>query len=84
MPARHLDLLGAVDVGQQPETEALRVGGVGEAVHGEGGLGGVERLAHARVQLVVRDRAPEVRLLVGHRLEVAVLRRCNTQTHTDR
>lgn len=31
-----------VDVGEQPQAEALRVGGVGEAIHRHGRLGGVE------------------------------------------
>ena len=79
MPARHLDLLRAVDVGEEPQTEALGVGGVGEAVHRQRGLGGVEGLAHTRVQLVVGDGAPEVGLLVRHRLKVAVLR-CKHET----
>ena len=70
VPPRHLDLLGAVDVGQQPEAEALAVGGVCEAVDREAGLRGVERLPHPRVQLVVRDRAPEVWLGVRHWLSI--------------
>lgn len=74
MPACHLHLLGAVDVGQKAEAEALRVGRVGESIHRQGRLGGVEGLADPGVQLVVGDGAPEVGLLVGHRLEVAVLR----------
>ena len=60
----------AVDVGQQAQAEALRVGRVGEAVHRQRGLRGVEGLAHALVQLVVGDGAPEGRLAVRHRLEV--------------
>lgn len=58
----------AVHVGQQAQTEALRVGGVCESVDGQGGLGGVEGLSHALVELVVRDGAPEGRLAVRHRL----------------
>lgn len=53
MSARHLHLLRPVDIGEQTEAEALRVGGVGEPVDGEGGLRRVERLSHPRVQLVV-------------------------------
>lgn len=43
----------AVDVGQQAEAEALRVGRVREAVDGEGGLRGVEGLPDTLVQFVV-------------------------------
>ena len=70
MSAGHLDGLGSVDVRQESEAEALGVAGVGEAVDGEGGLRGVERLPDPRVQLVVRDAAPERRLRVRHRLHV--------------
>ena len=70
--ARHLHGGVAVDVGQQAQAEALRVGRVGEAVHRQRGLRGVEGLAHALVQLVVGDGAPEGGLRVGHRLQVCV------------
>lgn len=60
----------AVDVGQQAQTEALRVGRVREAVDGKGGLRGVEGLPDTLVQLVVGDGAPEGRLAVRHRLQV--------------
>ena len=70
MSARELHGGVAVNVGEQTQAEALRVGGVREAVHGEGGLGGVEGLSHPLVQLVVGDGAPKGRLTVGHRLEV--------------
>lgn len=59
-----------VDVGEQPEAEALRVGGVGEAVHRHGGLRGVECLPDTLVQLVVGDGAPEGWLAVGDGLQV--------------
>ena len=75
--AGHLDGLGSVDVRQESEAEALGVAGVGEAVDGEGRLGGVERLPDPRVQLVIRDTAPERRFRVRHRLHVY-----NTQTVT--
>lgn len=58
----------AVDVGQQAQTEAFRVGGVCESVDCEGRLGGMEGLSHTLVQLVIGDRAPEGRLAVRHRL----------------
>lgn len=58
----------AVDVGQQAQAEAFRVGWVRESVDSEGGLGGVEGLSYALVQLVVGDGAPEGRLAVCHRL----------------
>lgn len=64
----HLDLLCSVDVGQESKTESLRVGRVGEAIHCEGGLGGVERLADTRIQLVVGNTAPESRLGVCYGL----------------
>lgn len=59
-----------VDVGQQTQAEALRVGGVGEAIHGHGGLRGVESLSHPLVELVVGYGAPEGRLAVGHGLQI--------------
>lgn len=59
-----------VDVGQQAQAEALRVGGVSEAIHGHGGLRGVESLAHPLVELVVGYGAPEGRLAVSHRLQI--------------
>lgn len=58
----------AVHIGQQAQTEALRVGRVCESIYCEGGLGGVEGLSYTLVQLVVRDGAPEGRLTVRHRL----------------
>lgn len=70
VPPRELHGRVPVDVGEQAEAEALRVGGVGEAVHRHGGLRGVEGLPHALVQLVVGDGAPEGRLAVGDRLKV--------------
>lgn len=70
MPPRKLHGCIPVDVGEQPQAEALRVGGVGEAIHGHGGLGGVECLPHALVQLVVGDGAPEGWLAVGDGLQV--------------
>lgn len=59
-----------VDIAEQPQTEALRVGRVGEAVHRQGRLRGVERLPHPLIQLVVGDGAPERRFAVGDRLQV--------------
>lgn len=67
----------AVDVGQQPQAEALRVGGVGEAIHGHGGLRGVEGLPHPLVELVVGYGAPEGRLTVGHGLQVCTKQQPN-------
>ena len=48
-----------VDVGEEAEAEPVGVAGVGEAVHGDAGLAGVEGLAHAGVELVVGDGTPE-------------------------
>lgn len=70
MPPRQLHSRVPVDVGEQPQAEALRVGGVGEAIHRHGRLGGVECLPDALVELVVGDGAPEGRLAVGDRLQV--------------
>lgn len=70
MPPCELHSRVPVDIGEQPQAEALRVGGVGEAVHGHGGLGGVEGLPDALVQLVVGNGAPEGWLAVGDRLQV--------------
>lgn len=72
MSARELHGGVAVDVGEQTQAEALRVGRVREPVHRQRGLGGVEGLADTLVQLVVGYRAPEGRLAVGHRLQVWV------------
>lgn len=60
----------AVNIGQQAQTETLRVGWIGEPVYCEGGLGCVEDFAHPLVQLVVGDGAPERWLTVRHRLQV--------------
>lgn len=70
---RQLHCCIPVDVGEQPEAEALRIGGVGEAVHSHGWLRGVERLPDTLVQLVVGDGAPEGRLAVGNWLQVQVI-----------
>lgn len=67
---RELDSSIAVDVGQQTQTKALRVGWVGKSVDGERRLRRVEDLADALVQLVVRYGAPEHRFAIRHRLEV--------------
>lgn len=66
-----------VDVGQQTEAEALGIGGVSEAIHGHGGLGGVESLSHPLVELVVGYGAPEGRLAVGHRLQICTEQKPN-------
>lgn len=42
-----------VDVAEQPQTEAFRVGGVGEAIDRQRRLRGVERLSDSLVQLIV-------------------------------
>lgn len=72
MSARELHGGVAVDVGEQAQAEALGVGRICKSVHGEGGLGRVEDLSHALVQLVVRDGAPEGRLTVRDRFQVCV------------
>lgn len=70
MPPGHLHSGIPVDVRQQTQAEALRVGRICESVHCQRGLRGVERLPHALVQLVIGYRAPEGGLRVGHRLHV--------------
>lgn len=70
MPPREFHSRIPVDIGEQPQAEALRVGGVGEAIHRHGGLRGVECLPNALVQLVVGDGAPEGWLAVGDGLQV--------------
>lgn len=70
MPPREFHSRIPVDIGEQPQAEALRVGGVGEAIHCHGGLRGVECLPNALVQLVVGDGAPEGWLAVGDGLQV--------------
>ena len=70
IPAGLLDHRVPVDVAQQAQTEAVRAARVGEAVHGQTGLRGVEGLSDAARELVVADGAPEGRLAVGDRLSV--------------
>ena len=70
MSPGHLHSGIAVDIGQEAQTEALRVGGVREAVHSEGRLWGMECLPHPLVQLIVGYGAPEGRLWIGHRLQI--------------
>lgn len=60
-----------VNVGEQPEAEAvLIVGGIGETVHQDAGGGGVERFAHAVVELIVHNRAPVFWFLVSNSLHI--------------
>lgn len=70
MPPGHLHRGVPVDVAEQAQTEAFRVGRVGEAVDGERRLRGVERLSHPLVELIVGYGAPEGRLAVGDGLQV--------------
>lgn len=70
VPPRELHGRVPVDVGQQTQAEALRVGGVSESIHGHGGLGGVEGLSHPLVELVVGYGAPKGWLAVGHGLQI--------------
>lgn len=70
VPARLLDHLVAIDVREEAQAEALRIRWIGEAVHCDGWLRRVERLADACVQLVVANRAPERRLVIHDRLRV--------------
>lgn len=70
----HFNSCIPVNIAEKPQTEAFRVGGVCESIYCEGGLGGMEGLSYTLVQLIVRDRAPEGRLAVCHRLQVCVSR----------
>lgn len=70
MSPRHFHRCVSVDVAEQPETEAFRVGRVGESVDCQGRLRGVERLSDPLVELVVHDRAPESWFAVGDGLKV--------------
>lgn len=61
-----------VNVGEQPEAEAvLIVGRIGETVHQHTCGGGVERFAHAVVELIVHNRAPVFWFLIGNGLNVS-------------
>lgn len=70
MSARQLHSWVAVHIGQQAQTETLRVGRVCKAVHRQWGLRGVEDLSHPLVQLIVGNGAPEGRLTVCHWLKI--------------
>lgn len=60
-----------VNVGEQPEAEAvLIVGRIGETIHQDAGGGGVERFAHAVVELIVHNRAPVFWFLVSNSLHI--------------
>lgn len=61
----------AVDVGEQAEAESVAVvGGICEAIDEHAGGGRLERLSDAIVELVVNNRAPVLRFLVGHGLHI--------------
>ena len=57
-----------VDVGEEAQTEPVPLAGVGEPVHRDAGLAGVEGLPDPGVELVVGDGAPEGGLAVHDRL----------------
>lgn len=61
----------AVYIGQQTQAKAVAVvGGVGKAVHQHAGGGGLERLPHPIIQLIVHNGAPVLGFLIGHRLNI--------------
>ncbi len=68
----------SVDVGQETQAEAVRVGGgVSETVHVYAVMPCMKSLPHSVVELVIHDGAPVLRLLVLHWLHV-----CHTRvTH---
>lgn len=70
MPPSHLHCGVPVNVWQQAQTEALRVGGIGESVDRQWGLWSMEGLPDTLVQLIVGYRAPEGWLRVGHWLQI--------------
>ena len=60
-----------INIGEQPEAETvLIVGRIGETVHQHTCGGGMERFAHAVIELIVDNRAPVFWLLISHRLHV--------------
>lgn len=73
VPASHLHLLCPVDVRQQAQAEPLRVAGVGEAVHRQRRLGGMEGFSYPHVQLVVSDGTPVFWLLVRDWLQLSTV-----------
>ena len=68
-----LDHVVPVDVGKDAEAEALAAAGVGEPVHGDVVLAGVEVLPDPGVGLVVGDGAPVGRLAVHDGLHINVV-----------
>ena len=70
MLTRVLNLLRAVDVGQNAKTEALAVRRVAVAIDEQRRLGCFEDLAHSLSQLVVGDAAPVLGLLINDRLHL--------------
>ena len=64
VPSGVLDLLVAMDVGEQAQAEPVLGAGVGEPVDSEAGLGGLEDLPHSVLHLVVADHTPVCRLCV--------------------
>ena len=60
-----------VNVGEQPKAEAvLIVGRISETIHQHTCGGGVERFAHAVVELVVHNRAPVLWFLITNSLNI--------------
>lgn len=71
VPPRVFDGGISVNIGEQPEAEAvLVVGRIGETIHQHARGGGMERFAHTIVELIVDNRAPVFRLLIGNRLNI--------------
>ena len=66
MPACHLHLLRAVDVGQQSKAEPVTAWWVGEAVNSQWWQWGMEWLTDTTVQLIVSNATPVRRLRVLH------------------
>lgn len=60
-----------IDIGEQPKAETvLIVGRVGETVHQHTCGGGVERFAHAVIELIVDNRAPVFWFLISNCLNI--------------
>lgn len=71
MPPRVFNSGIPVDVGEQPKAETvLVVGRIGETIHQHARGGGMERLAHTVIELIVDNRAPVFGFLISNSLDI--------------
>ena len=71
MPPSVLNGRVAIDVGKQAQAESVAiVGGICEAIHEHTSGGSLERLSNTIIELIVNNRAPVLRFLIGHRLHI--------------